>query len=116
MHATASRGRWSWSAGLTRETTTLARYLSSESPGDGSADLAEEARERPGEGLGLLHIGQMGRRLEDDQLGALDLLVHDLGRGDRRTLVVLSDDDHGRHPDGAAPVGQVEPGDGVDRA
>src|SRR5262249_49915967 len=78
-----------------------------------SADLGEEAGERPGEGLGLLHVGQMGRRLEDYQLRALDLLVHDLRRRDGRALVVLPDDDHRRYPDGADAVSEVEPRDGL---
>src|SRR5262245_6458766 len=55
----------------------------------------------------------MGRRLEDYQLRALDLLVHDLRRRDGRALVVLPDDDHRRHPDGADAVSKVEPRDGL---
>src|SRR5205807_2003770 len=65
------------------------------------------------EGHRLLQVRQVGGRIEYDQLGAFDLLVDGLRRGERRAHVLGADDDQRRQCDRLQPVGQVERLDGV---
>src|SRR2546428_10231300 len=76
-------GRSPWSAGLTRDYGHLlvlsrgGRLRSKsaadlpESPGALLADLAQETGEGVGQRAGLLHVGQVGSRLEHDQVSDL---------------------------------------------